>query len=337
MEQDKNILIISQEAEQSTDEVLKYLLLNNVPFTRINDTDIVENVEISFDGQEKCVLKYKEAVIDLDNIQSVWYRRGKVNLKSINIEDKINKEDLDLYAQYYDFYKQEVDVALDFIYHKLKDVKHINSFLDNSLSKLIQLSEAQKCGLTVPKTFIANSKSKVLEKLEEDKLILKAMNFHVFTVKQKEQSYKCLANSSVLVSREDLAPKENQKDKVLLSLFQQYIEKKVELRVFYLFGRFFAMAIFSQQNEKTKVDFRHYDYENPNRVVPFNLPQDLKDNVNQLMSNLELNCGSLDFIYTPEGEYIFLEVNPIGQFDWVSKNCNFHIEKHIAKELQNEH
>lgn len=34
------------------------------------------------------------------------------------------------------------------------------------------------------------------------------------------------------------------------------------------------MAIFSQQNEKTKIDFRNYDYSRPNRVVPYECQDD---------------------------------------------------------------
>jgi hypothetical protein len=39
-------------------------------------------------------------------------------------------------------------------------------------------------------------------------------------------------------------------------------------------------------------------------------------------------------IVTPEGEYVFLEVNPTGQFGWVSDNCNYYLEEKIANHLQ---
>ena len=34
-------------------------------------------------------------------------------------------------------------------------------------------------------------------------------------------------------------------------------------------------------------------------------------------------------------EFVFLEVNPVGQFGWVSKNCNYYLEKKIALKLIN--
>ena len=36
-------------------------------------------------------------------------------------------------------------------------------------------------------------------------------------------------------------------------------------------------------------------------------------------------------IVTPTNEYVFLEVNPVGQFNFVSELCNYYIEKNIAE------
>ena len=40
--------------------------------------------------------------------------------------------------------------------------------------------------------------------------------------------------------------------------------------------------------------------------------------IGDLMRRMNLSFGSLDFIVTPEGEHVFLEVNPVGQFGWTS-------------------
>ena len=49
------------------------------------------------------------------------------------------------------------------------------------------------------------------------------------------------------------------------------------------------------------------------------------------MKNLKLDTGSIDMIVTLDGEYVFLEINPIGQFGMVSYHCNYHLEKRIAE------
>ncbi len=39
----------------------------------------------------------------------------------------------------------------------------------------------------------------------------------------------------------------------------------------------------------------------------------------RLMKALKINFGAIDMILTPEGEYVFLEVNPNGQWGWIEK------------------
>jgi D-alanine-D-alanine ligase-like ATP-grasp enzyme len=51
------------------------------------------------------------------------------------------------------------------------------------------------------------------------------------------------------------------------------------------------------------------------------------------MDNFNLNTGSIDIIKDNNGEYIFLEVNPVGQFGMTSIPCNFYLEKKIAEYL----
>jgi len=120
------------------------------------------------------------------------------------------------------------------------------------------------------------------------------------------------------------------------SLFQEEVKKKYELRIFYFLGEFYSSAIFSQGNNKTEVDFRNYDKEKPNRVVPYQLPIDLGQKLKTLMDELNLETGSIDMIVTPEKKYVFLEVNPIGQFNQVSIPCNYFLEKKIADYLLHE-
>lgn len=112
--------------------------------------------------------------------------------------------------------------------------------------------------------------------------------------------------------------------------------KKIELRVFYLKGELFSMAIFSQNDINTKLDFRNYNDEKPNRMVPYNLPDAAASKVKLFMQKINLNSGSLDLILTNDNEYVFLEVNPAGQYGMVDVACNYGLDKLIAKYLANE-
>lgn len=49
------------------------------------------------------------------------------------------------------------------------------------------------------------------------------------------------------------------------------------------------------------------------------LPDKTSGKLLSLMEHLGLVFGCIDMILTPEDEYIFLEVNPAGQWGWIEK------------------
>lgn len=122
------------------------------------------------------------------------------------------------------------------------------------------------------------------------------------------------------------------KTDIFSSPFSGKIEKEFEVRTFYLNGKCWSMAIFSQNDEQTRVDFRKYNRIKPNKNVPYNLPIDVEEKIHQLMQFLDLNSGSIDFIKKGNQHY-FLEINPIGQFTGMSNTCNYSLEQKIAEYL----
>ena len=53
----------------------------------------------------------------------------------------------------------------------------------------------------------------------------------------------------------------------------------------------------------------------------------------ELMKSLNLDNGSIDFVKTNDGKWVYLEINPVGQFGMVSEPCNYNLEREIAQEL----
>lgn len=132
-----------------------------------------------------------------------------------------------------------------------------------------------------------------------------------------------------MVTEDDL---QNLSDHFFPSLFQKLIEKDFEIRTFYFFGVCYSMAIFSQKDEQTKLDFRNYNYNHPNGNIPFLLPNEIVSKVQRLFKSLKLNTGSIDFIYC-KGYYYFLEINPVGQYGMVDYPCNYDLDNIIVKKL----
>ena len=60
---------------------------------------------------------------------------------------------------------------------------------------------------------------------------------------------------------------------------------------------------------------------------------EIKEKILSFAKYFNLNSGSFDIIKDKKGKYIFLEVNPVGQFGMVSQPCNYNLEQKIAKYL----
>ena len=52
-----------------------------------------------------------------------------------------------------------------------------------------------------------------------------------------------------------------------------------------------------------------------------------------MMDDFSLNFGAFDFIVTPDDEWIFLEINPNGQWLWLEQKLGINISKKIVEYL----
>ncbi|MFE1411185.1 hypothetical protein ACFW6F_10300 [Streptomyces sp. NPDC058746] len=98
-------------------------------------------------------------------------------------------------------------------------------------------------------------------------------------------------------------------------ILQERIDKKLEIRVTVVGDRVLAAAIDSQAAEVTRDDWRRDVFQAPHLV--HDLPEHVAERCRRLLRRYGLLFGALDFILTPDGEYMFLELNPNGEWDWV--------------------
>lgn len=321
------ILIISSQDDISTNDVIDWLLYFQQDFLRISAGDSVKILDYTIydNGKEDALLEIKGDSYLISQISSIWYRRSWITFDEIKVDfdnKMVAKVFNNQLADEYSHLKKQVEILLN--------SKMLNSQKDNYLSKIEILSIAKKVGLKIPNTIITRSRSTLIRFVQEHKngIITKNYSPGIFL---KFQDF-LIGGYTTMVTENEI---ENLPAEFMPMLFQELIEKSFELRIFYLNGDFYSSAIFSQNDEKTKIDFRNYNDEKPNRTPPFNLPNEMKYKLTNLMNLLELNSGSIDLLVDKHGEMVFLEINPIGQFAQVSNPCNYRIEKKIAESLIN--
>ncbi|HCP94658.1 MAG TPA: grasp-with-spasm system ATP-grasp peptide maturase [Bacteroidetes bacterium] len=319
------ILIFSNRNDKSTDRVIDWIdyLETGNQFLRINHGDEIELQSINISSQSYGYsFKQNGCLNSFADFKSVWYRRGVLNIKS-KIQLSNDKKTAFLSA-IKGFQTIEYGFLSNFMLAMLNTKTHVNKYTDIFINKYWALIIAAKHGLTIPESVITNSIKALSSKFN---YITKSLTDNRFVYKDERIEMQAGAHTFVI-------EKENMKSKMFdYSLFQNLINKKFELRVFFLHDKIFASAIFSQNDPKTSIDFRNYNTEKPNRVVPFQLPDNIQFAIRGFMKEVNMNCGSLDIIYNEQKEYVFLEVNPVGQFWQVSYPCNYYLEKEIAKIL----
>lgn len=314
MQNNGSILICSSLFESSTNEVMNWLVSKSQNVIRINNFDSPTEFNIFFSNQEIDLKFYGQ------NIISIWFRRyPKIS------EDEYAKIDNNL--------KKHLEAELNnFLWGLfgvskfLKVIGSNNNYIDFlNVNKTVSLLKAREVGLNIPSTFLSNNLIEIQTKFKMNNSIVKPLSEPIFIYGK---------TSTYAMYTKPLKIKKNNKDvHIFPSQIQELIKKTVELRIFYLNGICYSAAIFSQKDKKTKSDFRNYNDEIPNKIVPYKIPEEINHKIGLFMSQMGLNTGSLDFILTPEGKYVFLEVNPVGQYEMISAPCNYYIDEIICNHL----
>jgi ATP-GRASP peptide maturase of grasp-with-spasm system len=321
------ILIITSKDDQSTCHVIEWLACYKEDFFVVTEQNSFEIIELYPSG--KFTIKIKNRIINSCEIKSIWYRRGGLRLPSVRFNPFNRTNDISFgFQAFYDFEKNGL---CNFLNYCLLDLKSVNNQLFSRVNKLVILKNAEKVGLTIPETIVTSHKTVLIDIMKRHEKVITKTAIEGLYFNDKNNNY-CFDVYTELVTEELLSKYD---DTFAPSLFQVCIPKILEIRIFYLEKEFYSMAIFSQNNEQTSIDFRHYDKKVPNRNVPFQLPSEIEEKLTALMKNVKINSASIDMIYGTDKQFYFLEINPVGQFGMTSHPCNYYLERRIANQLKN--
>lgn len=195
--------------------------------------------------------------------------------------------------------------------------------------KSLQLALARRVGLDVPHTLVSNDADAVraFAARMPAGIVTKMMaSFAVYDAEGRE--HVVFTNP---VDQADLADLEG------LALcpmtFQERLEKACELRVTVVGERVMAASIDAQQLPRARSDWRREGVALLEHWRSYELPADVHARALALMDALGLNYGAFDFVVTPEGRHVFLEVNPVGEFMWLLHTPGLPIDEALADVL----
>jgi glutathione synthase/RimK-type ligase-like ATP-grasp enzyme len=253
-------------------------------------------------------------VVPFDDIGSVWYRTYRAS----GFPAGLNSDQRE-------FAEQEAEMALEALplvtnWQWINDPRHHRQ----ATRKPAQLFAARRLGFAIPQTVISNDPGKIRTFCDRggSEIIYKALSQS--TNLEPGKTIFTGAVTSQALSFLDLI-------RHTLGIFQELIPKAYEVRLTVVVDRILAVKILSQEKEQTRIDWRVAPYEL--KYEPTDLPQDIRYLVAAFMAEFNLVYSCLDFIITPEGQYVFLESNPGGQYPWIEYLTGLPITETIVDAL----
>lgn len=185
--------------------------------------------------------------------------------------------------------------------------------------KVFQLRMAQRLGIEMPRTLITNSTDDA--------------NAFINNLKPCDTVFKPFRGTpdawreTRLIGEDEIG----QIDSVSYAplIFQEYI-KGSDIRVTVVGEHIFAAEIDISEGDYP-VDFR-MNYDNM-KITDIELPDDVRQSIRKLMQGLGLVYGAIDFRKTPENRFVFLEINPAGQWLFIENKTGQPITEAIASTL----
>ncbi|MGD1949190.1 MAG: MvdD family ATP-grasp ribosomal peptide maturase [Leptolyngbyaceae cyanobacterium] len=194
--------------------------------------------------------------------------------------------------------------------------------------KSLQLQIAREIGFDIPRTLTTNNPTAVREFAQTCKqgIITKMLtSFAIYDEGEEKVVYTNPVSEADLEHLEGL--------QLCPMTFQENIPKALELRITIVGKTVFAAAVDSQKLEKSHHDWRRQGLALLHDWQPYTLPADITLKLLTLMERLHLNYGAVDMILTPDKRYVFLEVNPCGEFFWLDLLPELEISEAIAQLL----
>lgn len=312
-----HVLIVSTIADVATDDVVRRLAARGATYTRINTEDYPFGRTLSFVAGQPASSGWLDSdgrAVQLPT--SIWYRRMRTPAKPEAMDSGV-----------YDFCLHETRATLlgGLLGLTTRWMSHPAAIWSSEF-KPFQLSLAARVGLPVPPTVITNDPSTIRKAFGQfGAMIAKPVRRGHIT---KDGRDSAIFTSQVL--REHLD--EIESARCSPAIYQALIPKRFDVRVTIVGRNVFAAAIDSQSDPAASIDWRL----TKNPTLPHHpviLPDFLTDQLLQLMESLGLTFGAIDLVQKPDREFVFLEVNPSGQWLWLDSMLDLGISEAVAEWL----
>jgi hypothetical protein len=291
------LLIVTNKDDFTADFMIQRLIEKGLPYFRLNSDELYDiQYELSLKrGKNTRKLILHNKFIDLNEVTCVWYRRKISPPPSCRVseaEQRFAAGELQHFVE---------GLVLD------SSITWVNPIgaTDVAEKKVLQLRVAQHLGFNIPDTLISNSSHKLDKFIEENngKTICKPIYHGLFCTPLEQ--YAVYTHN---VTRDDFDGAE-----IIPTLLQREVPKGNDIRLTIIGKDVYPVEIYS--SNPLPLDWRKRGNEVSFKVC--SVPSEIVRLCHDLLDKLNLVYGAFDFVRTPDGEWVFLEVNPTGEWAWL--------------------
>lgn len=299
------ILIISNKWDVTVDFVVKELQDRDYPYLRLNTEDLPElNVTTELPDFSVTIEKKGEKVDLTEEVGAVWYRRPGKPFEFTEEQNQPDSATLDFIREQWGAWLQSLQTV--------PDITWVNPPTANNRmeSKIHQLRLADSIGFKIPETVVTNHRpdvSKFFDR-QDSSIISKALSSPLIKAEDQDEFV-----FSVLL---DQPPSENDGLELSPTIFQEPILPKTDYRVTVIGDRVLPVRIEGQNTEEVPVDWR--TKKDGVRFVEEDLPDKIENLCREFVDESGLIFGAIDLVKA-NGEFVFLEINPNGEWGWLQK------------------
>jgi glutathione synthase/RimK-type ligase-like ATP-grasp enzyme len=307
------VLIVTNKEDITADYVITGLRKKSVDYHRFNTEDIFDQNRCSFLCNART---FKVDIDPSDEYRSVWFRRIK----------HPSYDSIDPDARNYVAYQTKA--LLDNLWSTLESrwVSHPFSVY-RAENKLLQLKTASQLGFQVPETVVSTDPEQIrlfYDEMEGDVIAKPLSGARVQVKNEIFHLYTNRVSPGDISNLESFFPAP--------TIFQRRIEKQYELRVTVVGDEVFAATIDSQSDPESLVDWRKGKLSFSSAT----LPENISNKCREVVRSLNLSFGAIDLAVDLNGNYVFFEINPVGQFVWIEMQTGLPITNSLINLLSNE-
>lgn len=298
------ILIVAPEDDLHAQVVTERLRSRGRHVETLNTTWFPWRTRLTWSSNDVGIRASGLSNIDLDQVTSVWWRRFRKPTPDPSITDPHVRR----------FCVSEATQALRGMFSSLAcNIINDPDAERRASLKLVQLDLAKKIGLRIPATIVSNSRAEILEFLARHEVAIC-------------KTIVCDYPHSV-PTRQCIPADFASEDCVALSpiIVQEQVNATLDIRVTVV-GRAVFAAELRRPDTNENVDWRM----TPSGWARHNLPDDVQSKLLQLLGCLGLATASVDLRLSADAGYVFLEVNPSGQFLFLEVDAGLPISDAFA-------